>query len=194
MTARGGATSLRDCGVTLSRRPSGAAEAFAQSAASYCRLIDSMRNSKPGALYSRLETLLSELHRGILPVTLPDTEGPDVTGWRPMSNSQAAGVARAVRNLVHQDCAALIKRCGGTELGPGSLEVWETTRIDMLWDDLVDVHRELHDGLVLWNLAGPDARRDAVWRWRFGYESHWGEHLFHAMWTVHEIRYRLCRD
>jgi len=61
----------------------------------------------------------------------------------------------------------------------------------MLFDDLTDIYRELRDGLALWKEATPDAQAEAAWQWRFNYEIHWGEHLFRAMLTVHEIRYQL---
>ena len=61
----------------------------------------------------------------------------------------------------------------------------------MFWDDLADIYRDLHNGLVLWNRGRPNAQAQAAWQWRFDYEMHWGEHLFRAMLTVHEIRYTL---
>lgn len=61
----------------------------------------------------------------------------------------------------------------------------------MLWDDLTDLYVDLRRGLSLYERGGRDDVSEAVWWWRFGYEHHWGSHLFRALATVHEIRYVL---
>jgi hypothetical protein len=67
-------------------------------------------------------------------------------------------------------------------------------RASILWDDLVDIYRDLRHGLDLYAIGDPEHIAEAVWVWRFGYENHWGAHLFRALATVHEIRYRLFID
>jgi len=67
-------------------------------------------------------------------------------------------------------------------------------RAGMLWDDLADIYRDLHGGLVLWRMGTTESQIEASWKWRFGYESHWGYHLARAMQSVHEIRYQLYDD
>ena len=64
----------------------------------------------------------------------------------------------------------------------------------MLFDDLADIYRDVHHGLALWNASTPDAQAEAAWQWRWNYEHHWGEHLFRAMLTVHEVRYQLLEE
>lgn len=70
----------------------------------------------------------------------------------------------------------------------------EQTRALMLWDDLTDIYLDLRHGLDLYAVGDPDHIAEAFWQWRSGYENHWGRHLFRALMTVHEIRYRLYLD
>lgn len=55
-----------------------------------------------------------------------------------------------------------------------------------LADDLASVHRELWDGLRLWD-AG--RRRDAVWEWRFSFEAHWSEHATSALRAIRTLAF-----
>jgi hypothetical protein len=51
-----------------------------------------------------------------------------------------------------------------------------------LSDDLLDVYRDVRRGLTLWE-GGHDA--NAIWEWRFSFESHWGEHAVDAIRALH---------
>jgi Domain of unknown function (DUF5063) len=41
-------------------------------------------------------------------------------------------------------------------------------------DDVADIARDMHEVAWCWEHTSPE---DALWRFQFGYESHWGEHL-----------------
>jgi hypothetical protein len=51
-----------------------------------------------------------------------------------------------------------------------------------LSDDLLDVYRDVRRGLALW-----EARQhaNAIWEWRFFFESHWGDHAVDALRALH---------
>lgn len=51
-----------------------------------------------------------------------------------------------------------------------------------LSDDLLDVYRDVRRGLALWE-SRHDA--DAIWEWRFSFESHWGDHAVDALRALH---------
>jgi hypothetical protein len=53
-----------------------------------------------------------------------------------------------------------------------------------LADDLADIFLDLEDGEELWAEGKFDA---AVWNWRFGFESHWGEHVTSALRALHTL-------
>jgi hypothetical protein len=50
-------------------------------------------------------------------------------------------------------------------------------------DDLADIAKDLHDILLRWETNG---ERDALWHFRFGFESHWGRHLRDLQLYLHE--------
>lgn len=51
-----------------------------------------------------------------------------------------------------------------------------------LSDDLIEIYREIRDGLALWDTSHA---ADAIWAWRFGFESHWGTHAIDALRALH---------
>lgn len=171
-----------------------AAAAFAEAAAQYCRLIDGLRKGKRARFYARLEAVLSELHRTILPLRakvagVDRSEGQS----RRMDHKQWQKLAGMIGKAVGPDTVALFKWYRQTPGNDGWVE-WKGTRIDMLDDDLADIYRDVHDGLCHWRTGVPSHRVEAVWIWRFHFESHWGEHLFNAMMTTHAIRYIVYGD
>lgn len=54
-----------------------------------------------------------------------------------------------------------------------------------LADDIADIYRDLKEGLILKDEASP---RNAIWEWRFGFDSHWGHHAIDALKAIHDIR------
>jgi hypothetical protein len=60
--------------------------------------------------------------------------------------------------------------------------VEEAPVFNSLWDDLSDIYRDLIEGLHLYD----DGKVvEAVWEWRFGFESHWGAHLTGAQRAIY---------
>jgi hypothetical protein len=172
-----------------------ALSAFATVAAEYCALIDSLRDGRPADLYAKLEGLLARLHGAILSVEKETSEKkhPEFKALA-MTHDQWRDVAMSIANAVGQEIDRLFLEHGSAKVDASEVEKYYAFRARMLWDDLADIYRDLHDGLALWNLASPDAQAQAAWEWRFIYEAHWGDHLFRAMTTVYEARYQLYAD
>lgn len=57
-----------------------------------------------------------------------------------------------------------------------------------LSDDILDVYFDVRRGLDLWQSSAPPAA--AIWEWKFGLDSHWGDHAVDALRALH----RACRD
>jgi hypothetical protein len=55
-----------------------------------------------------------------------------------------------------------------------------------LADDIADIYRDIKEGL---GLQDPDItlQRDAIWSWRLGYYSHWGQHAINALYMAHAL-------
>ena len=53
-----------------------------------------------------------------------------------------------------------------------------------LSDDIADIYRDLQGGLVAFRAGEID---DAVWEWRFGFDTHWGRHAAHGLFALHAL-------
>jgi len=56
-----------------------------------------------------------------------------------------------------------------------------------LMDDLDDIRGDLREGLHHYELDTSEGTRDAVFSWRFDFESHWGEHATSALRALYWI-------
>ena len=54
-----------------------------------------------------------------------------------------------------------------------------------LSDDIADIYRDLIAGFVPFDSGDVG---EAVWEWRFGFDSHWGRHAAHAVYALHVLR------
>jgi hypothetical protein len=60
----------------------------------------------------------------------------------------------------------------------------EATVTGSLADDLSDIYLDLLEGAELWAASRQD---EAVWEWRFGFETHWGEHVTGALRAIRTL-------
>ncbi len=168
---------------------------FAAAAESYIAFIDSFANARPDNLYTTLESHLADLHAAILPVVAETNEKRQRRLEKISLSLEQNKIIRSLTNSVTSNEAAQLydwhEECWKTE-NPN--DNYCAIRASMLWDDLADIYRDLHTGLTLWKLDTPESKIEASWQWRFNYDSHWGNHLFRASTTVHEIRYHLHKD
>ena len=167
---------------------------FAEVAERYCTFIDSLKTSRPPGLYAALEKLLVEIHTAILPVEkdlaeeLPPKEQRQFDGLA-MTHDEWCDLAKVIGKATRKESDELVAWHKGLRGEDNSADDFHVTRASMLWDDLADIYRDLDHGRRLWSLK--DSAAQAAWEWRYGYEIHWGEHLFRAMTSVHEIRYQM---
>ena len=140
------------------------AERFSALANRFCALCDgefpSDEREREEALVSLLAQLCAEA------VLLPDVEPsdrPDLEGRDP------PGAVRLFGDRDHY------REC----FDPYDLEGEPV--IGSLSDDLGDTYAGLRAGLAILERGTPDDARDAIWIWRFGFRSHWGEHVTGAL-------------
>jgi len=50
--------------------------------------------------------------------------------------------------------------------------------------DMLEIYEELQGGLGLWKEERP--RINAIWEWRFGFDTHWCRHVIHALNALHD--------
>jgi hypothetical protein len=51
-----------------------------------------------------------------------------------------------------------------------------------LTDDVLDIYKEVKKGILLYEL---NEQVEAVWHWRFSFETHWGSHAVGAIRALH---------
>jgi hypothetical protein len=64
-----------------------------------------------------------------------------------------------------------------------SLDLEDESLVGDAIDDLTDIALELLDVIWLHEQAG---EAEALWHFRFGFETHWGSHLRTLQWYLHE--------
>lgn len=121
----------------------------------------------------RLATLarLAELYAAAqyLPDAVSD-DGPDVP-------EECAGL----RDVLMANIAPMPFQMYWDTLDPTNLYEEANIGCGDIFDDLLDVHSDISDGLWLLDQGFPN---DAIWHWRLLY-FHWGEHVVSVMRALH---------
>jgi hypothetical protein len=154
---------------------------FGAIARQYCVLVDA------AAITEKTEFLL-ELYR-ILPelvleaIRLPDIDGdeeddpknvPPIVQRPEMSNEEWGLLYGLLKGKFGSATLywTVFNPLKDEEAIPGSLA-----------DDVADVYRDLLIGVLLIDRYA--ANSEAIWEWRFGFHSHWGDHAISALRTIH---------
>jgi hypothetical protein len=160
-------------------------EVFRNDAQAYCDFIDAWRSKEVQEPFATLLRTLSSLAKSGVALPPCAAESCIEVGER-INHAKWQVIAAEINKVTSAACAAL-----SNEHADDNEAV---ARAAMLWDDLADIYRDLRHGLDVHALGDPGHIAEAVWQWRWGYENHWGEHLFRALMTVHEIRFRLFME
>ena len=159
---------------------------FADYARNYCRLMESCHERSSEQFFADLLRCLSDLCGAALDI--PDRISENGPGGNSNTDLQSKSVIpqeeRAVFSRVVQERVAM--SVNGLVQGSAEREE-DRSRYLMYFDDLSDVYFDLKEGLNIWDNGSSDAMAEAIWVWRFGYQTHWGYHLMDALRTTHEI-------
>jgi len=124
-------------------------------------------NVRLSKLCEALDSLLVEYHRA--PDVEPDTEDSSPTvPYEPLA-------ARASASFPELGLY--------TDVDPTEGLTQEVTQGDAI-DDLADIARDL-SGVI--SLIESGAANDAIWEFRFGYQTHWGMHLHRLRRYLHSV-------
>lgn len=122
----------------------------------------------------RLATLsrLAELYAAAQLLPYADAEdGPDVP------EAESPGL----RDEITANLAPMQFQMYWETLDPTNLNEMENIGCGDIFDDLLDIHSNISDGLWLLDQGYPN---DAIWYWHLLY-FHWGEHTINAMRALH---------
>ena len=150
---------------------------FTGQALSYCTLIED--NGTPNSWMFAQECLHSMLRlyqlAQRLPVVVPGREDlledVEYERWNRVRENVARRLSRDYYWAVFE---------------PMELEQPEAVG-GSLTDDLADVWRDLKPGLALSDGGGTRMVSEAVWQWRFSFETHWGQHAVSAIAALHAL-------
>ena len=150
-------------------KPGHTVESFARVARRYCEWAEGDLG-EPLEELRRARLLLAELH--LAAVQLPPLGG--------------AGENEAARSS-HDEWSGLFGKFASLPLNGywdvlNPLEEAEPV-FNSLADDLSDIYRDVKAGLSLYD---GEHHGDAVWEWRLGFQTHWGQHLVGAQRALHE--------
>jgi len=140
----------------------------------FCTLIETAESFERDEFVAAVAVSLAELLAAAS--TLPDLT-PTNTDVDARSSS---GEVRALFGAVQR----VLGSWGDyqTTLAPHGDEA-ERAVLRPVADDLVDIWRDLKEGLL--GLAEGAPEGDVIWEWRFGFYSHWGRHATEALRALH---------
>ncbi|MDR4222315.1 DUF5063 domain-containing protein [Priestia megaterium] len=69
-------------------------------------------------------------------------------------------------------------------------EVFDPYKLDepgcgSLSDDILDIYKDLKEGIILFE---QDTTNEAIWHWKFHFQSHWGSHVVNALRALHSVK------
>ena len=141
-------------------------EAFRISADAYCDFIDSCRSFDEEESFSKLLKILSQLYTKAL--DLPEVESKEEY---PINVDFPLPEVEVKKHNVYKEI-----------FDPYNDKTPVNGCLD---DDILDIYRDLKKGLLLYE-QGHDI--EAVWEWKFGLDTHWGEHATSVIRALHSIR------
>jgi hypothetical protein len=148
---------------------------FAGLAQQYVVLIDKHEGHDLRSFVAQLHPLLVELYRAalLLPAVEPtEDDQPNRIGMEEWTKIfQSLGAKFGARNQY-------------SEMFDPYDSADEEPVKPALSDDLADIYHDLKQGLDRWNSG---KKEDAIWHWRFLFESHWGRHASDALRPLHAL-------
>jgi hypothetical protein len=175
--------------VTDADRYAEVAEHFRAIAQKYCDIVDSSSQLEKSELLARIYEILPALIDAA--IHLPDAGTlVDDAEDEQNENSQHVNPTLSPKGRAWDELyPSLKKRLGDADT---YRMVFNAARNNeaihgSLAGDIADIYRDLKDGLVLMekNAASP---QNALWEWRFGFDSHWGHHAIGALKAIHDNR------
>jgi hypothetical protein len=182
-------------GERLPAVDSPALQAFAAVAAEFCSLVESHHSLGRDEFLRAMHLTLPRLY--LAGVQLPSTailfkDDESRTGPVPSIEPPAGPESDPDRLSIDEAaamCASLSELIGARSYYWQIFDPYEsTTRPEvvggLLADDFGAIFRDVYDGLRKWRRG---ASGEALWEWRFGFESHWGRHLVQALHALYVL-------
>ena len=158
----------------------------------WCELIESRASLDLKALVTRAHDLLPRLYAAALDLPRTDVLFPDDD--EESDEEVALDLQPDPDRLGSPEWSALFdslsKLLGKWDRYAEVYDVYGPSDKDnvggSLADDLSDLYVDIKVGLIKWERGDSGG---ALWEWRFGVESHWGDHATAALRALRELRF-----
>lgn len=162
---------------------------FADVVNRYCGFMEQSPLPEKRAFVIYTAGLLTELYGAVLPL-LPL-----------LLSAETISTETSLDRLGLQEQTAQVRRRIADTLAEQSL-YWEVfdpyiedePLIGSLDDNLADIYSDLKEGLLLSSGMSAAYIEEAAWEWRFGFLTHWGDHLTDALRALHRVLCALHND
>lgn len=152
-----------------------AVEMFKCTAERYCQLIESHENLSSEEFLTQCAVLVSRLFSDAIALPMVPIDDDEVEVVDCLTHEQWDALRRVV-----------MMKLGGATLYWTVFEPYteEPPTLGSLDDDLADIYRDLKAPLLIYGMTERHSRA-AVWQWRFGFTSHWGQHCAWALPAIY---------
>lgn len=166
--------------------------AFAVLARRWCELIESRASLDLKALVTRAHDLVPRLYAAALDLPTTDVLFPD--DGKEGDEEVALDLQPDPDRLGSPEWSAMFdslsKLLGKWDRYAEVYDVYGPSDKDnvggSLADDLSDLYVDIKVGLIKWERGDSGG---ALWEWRFGVETHWGDHATAALRALRELRF-----
>jgi Domain of unknown function (DUF5063) len=153
-----------------------ASEKFVAAAEAFLSLVDSSDTLPRAQLVRDLERSILDLYVAALALAPGEPDAELEPATRMTDREWRALYERLSDQLAEFDSYSLV-------FDP--FEIGSEPVVGSLADDLADIYRDVAEGLASFRDGDVD---EAVWQWRFGFDSHWGQHAAQALPALHALR------
>lgn len=171
-----------------------AARAFAAVADQYCQVIERRTSSTRERFLQDLHALLPRLYAAALALPPPDLplESDDSSNEDGLQSPAETIPSKDPDRGQTEEWMDLYTSLGSyigsqnhyREIFDPYAALPEPEVTGSLADDLADIYRDVRSGLRKWQRGEND---EALWEWRFNFESHWGEHVTGALRALYVL-------
>ena len=153
---------------------------FAESVRELCSVLENHTTLSKDQFSAKVHTLLIKVY--LLAQSLPDVHTESENGPEDLiSEEEIIKVAHSVSDIFGRQNAYR------EVFDP--YEDKDEVVFASLSDDLSDIYRYLKNPLIVYDRKDPASINEAVWNWKFGLSTSYGEHMTGAIRALHYLRH-----
>jgi len=150
-------------------------------ARSFCSLIETPQSSNEKEFLQIIQRLLLTLYT--LGLDLPDIYvSADVDFDTNLSDTEMKRILKFIGARVPFSYYWVV-------LNPVDMQNLADTGTGDLTDDLGDIYKDLKTTLIMFDKEDSVAKENAVWQFKFDYDSHWNQHAIEALQAIYHYLY-----